>query len=154
MRWCDDKRRLEWQKDTPAESVPCLSGTPRGAPAAAREWYDRMAAEVRRSLAEGKTLDVEFRVFQAGSASRWVRLTGRAPRLRQGAPAGLVYGVVSDIEPRKRAEAAAASTVVDRLPWGDRDRDRPDHVTVLQRAVVEPPYATRLERGSLQEVDA
>lgn len=31
MRWCDDKRRPEWQKDTPAEAVPCLSGTPRGA---------------------------------------------------------------------------------------------------------------------------
>ena len=31
MLWCDDTRRLEWQKDTAAQAVPCLSGTPRGA---------------------------------------------------------------------------------------------------------------------------
>lgn len=30
MLWCDDKRRLEWQKDTLAQAVPCLSGTPSG----------------------------------------------------------------------------------------------------------------------------
>ena len=59
---------------------------------------------VRRSLSEGTPLDVEFRVASKGAAPRWVRLTGRAPRIR-GQADGLVYGVVSDIEPRKRAEA-------------------------------------------------
>ena len=34
-----------------------------------------------------------------------MRLAGRAPQLHGEAPAGLIYGVVSDIEPRKRAEA-------------------------------------------------
>lgn len=66
---------------------------------------ERMAAEVRRSLAEGVPLDVEFRVSQGSTEPRWVRLTGRAPRLRKEDPADLVYGVVSDIGPRKRAEA-------------------------------------------------
>ena len=34
-----------------------------------------------------------------------MRLAGRAPQLHGQDPAGLIYGVVSDIEPRKRAEA-------------------------------------------------
>ena len=28
MRWCDDKRRPEWQKDAPEDAVPCLQGSP------------------------------------------------------------------------------------------------------------------------------
>ncbi|MGU3480268.1 histidine kinase, partial [Methylobacterium sp. D48H] len=35
----------------------------------------------------------------------WVRVAGRVPQLHEHTPAGLIYGVVSDIEPRKRAEA-------------------------------------------------
>jgi PAS domain-containing protein len=66
---------------------------------------ERLAAELRRSLAEGVPLDVEFRVSQGSPEPRWVRLTGRAPRLRKEDPADLVYGVVSDVGPRKRAEA-------------------------------------------------
>jgi len=63
----------------------------------------RLADNLRWSLADGATLDVEFRVIGSDPEPRWVRLTGRAPRLHDAA--GLVYGVVSDIEPRKRAEA-------------------------------------------------
>ena len=65
----------------------------------------RLADGVNQSLAEGTTLDVEFRVMGLAPEPRWVRLTGRTPRLHGGAKTGLVYGVVSDIEPRKRAEA-------------------------------------------------
>ncbi|TXM77143.1 PAS domain-containing protein [Methylobacterium sp. WL69] len=63
----------------------------------------RLADDLRWSLADGATLDVEFRVVGSDPEPRWVRLTGRAPRLHDAA--GLVYGVVSDIEPRKRTEA-------------------------------------------------
>lgn len=66
---------------------------------------ERLVTELRRSLAEGMPLDVEFRVSQRSPEPRWVRLTGRAPRLRKNDPADLVYGVVSDVGPRKRAEA-------------------------------------------------
>ncbi|SEP48021.1 Histidine kinase-, DNA gyrase B-, and HSP90-like ATPase [Methylobacterium sp. ap11] len=66
---------------------------------------ERLVTELRRSLAEGVPLDVEFRVSQRSPEPRWVRLTGRAPRLRKNDPADLVYGVVSDVGPRKRAEA-------------------------------------------------
>ena len=65
----------------------------------------RLADDLHRSLADGGALDVEFRVAGSPPAPRWVRLAGRAPRLHGAAAAGLIYGVVSDIEPRKRAEA-------------------------------------------------
>lgn len=65
----------------------------------------RLTEELHRSAAGDAILDVEFRVDGSGQEPRWVRLNGRAPRLDEGAPSGLVYGVVSDIEPRKRAEA-------------------------------------------------
>ncbi|CAO4145550.1 hypothetical protein LPLAFNJD_LOCUS1969 [Methylorubrum aminovorans] len=66
---------------------------------------ERFAEALRRSLADGAPLDVEFRVVEAGPRVRWVRLAGRAPKLHNEKPPGLIYGVVSDIEPRKRAEA-------------------------------------------------
>jgi two-component system, NarL family, sensor histidine kinase UhpB len=59
---------------------------------------------VRRSATDGTPLDVEFRILEPGREPRWLRLAGRASRLHREA-AGLVHGVVSDIEPRKRAEA-------------------------------------------------
>ncbi|MGU3662286.1 ATP-binding protein [Methylobacterium fujisawaense] len=65
----------------------------------------RLTEALHRSAAGDAILDVEFRVHGLGQEPRWVRLNGRAPRLDEDAPSGLVYGVVSDIEPRKRAEA-------------------------------------------------
>ncbi|QEE39172.1 MULTISPECIES: ATP-binding protein [unclassified Methylobacterium] len=65
----------------------------------------RLSDDLHWSLADGGAFDVEFRVDGRWPEPRWVRLVGRAPRLRDAASAGLVYGVVSDIEPRKRAEA-------------------------------------------------
>jgi two-component system, NarL family, sensor histidine kinase UhpB len=64
-----------------------------------------LGAALRRSLTDGTPLDVEFRVTGARPEPRWVRVTGRVPQLHEDTPAGLIYGVVSDIEPRKRAEA-------------------------------------------------
>ncbi|UYW28324.1 histidine kinase [Methylorubrum extorquens] len=66
---------------------------------------ERLAEALRRSLADGAPMDVEFRIVEAGPRLRWVRLAGRAPKLHNEKPPGLIYGVVSDIEPRKRAEA-------------------------------------------------
>ena len=65
----------------------------------------RLVDDLSRCLTDGTPLDVEFRMYGPGPQARWVRLTGRAPRLHEGTASGLVYGVVSDIEPRKRAEA-------------------------------------------------
>ncbi|MGV7030582.1 sensor histidine kinase [Methylobacterium symbioticum] len=65
----------------------------------------RLAEAVRRSIADGAPLDVEFRIVQQGTEPRWVRVAGRVPKLHKDKPVGLIYGVVSDIEPRKRAEA-------------------------------------------------
>ncbi|XYD10493.1 ATP-binding protein [Methylobacterium sp. NMS12] len=65
----------------------------------------RLSESLHRSLAEGTPLDVEFRVTQGDREPRWVRVAGRVPQLHEHTPAGLIYGVVSDIEPRKRAEA-------------------------------------------------
>lgn len=65
----------------------------------------RLSEALRRSLAEGTPLDVEFRVNRLDREPRWVRVAGRVPQLHEDTPDGLIYGVVSDIEPRKRAEA-------------------------------------------------
>ncbi|KQP80352.1 histidine kinase [Methylobacterium sp. Leaf117] len=65
----------------------------------------RLTGALRCSLADSGPLDVEFRVVGSEPDPRWVRLTGRVPRMHQDFPVGLIYGVVSDIEPRKRAEA-------------------------------------------------
>ncbi|GEL41527.1 hypothetical protein MEX01_21180 [Methylorubrum extorquens] len=65
----------------------------------------RLADDLSRCLTDGTPLDVEFRIDGPGPQARWVRLMGRAPRLDEGTASALVYGVVSDIEPRKRAEA-------------------------------------------------
>ncbi|MGU3454151.1 sensor histidine kinase [Methylobacterium sp. 391_Methyba4] len=65
----------------------------------------RLADALLQCLASGRPLDVEFRVAAPGQDARWVRMTGRVPQLEKEPPAGLIYGVVADIEPRKRAEA-------------------------------------------------
>jgi signal transduction histidine kinase len=49
-------------------------------------------------------LDVEFRTVRPDGGLRWVRLIGRAPRF-EGARPSILYGVISDIEPHRRAEA-------------------------------------------------
>ncbi|MCX4195368.1 histidine kinase [Methylobacterium organophilum] len=66
---------------------------------------ERLTEALRRSLSAGTPLDVEFRMVTAGRDERWIRMTGRVPQLHKETPAGLIYGVVTDIEPRKRAEA-------------------------------------------------
>ncbi|MGH1570784.1 ATP-binding protein [Methylobacterium sp. P31] len=69
---------------------------------------ERLAEALRQSLAEGKPLDLEFRVVDRKLGPRWIRMTGRVPQLHTGEPARLIYGVVADIEPRKRTEAERA----------------------------------------------
>ncbi|KOX43475.1 histidine kinase [Streptomyces purpurogeneiscleroticus] len=69
---------------------------------------ERLSETLQRSLADGRPLDVEFRVVAPGSGQRWIRMTGRVPQLQKETPAGLIYGVAADIEPRKAAEAERA----------------------------------------------
>jgi two-component system sensor histidine kinase UhpB len=68
---------------------------------------ERLSEALQRSLADGRRLDVEFRVVTPGSGPRWIRMTGRVPQLQE-THAGLIYGVAADIEPRKAAEAERA----------------------------------------------
>jgi two-component system sensor histidine kinase UhpB len=65
---------------------------------------ERLSEALQRSRADGRRLDVEFRVVTPGSGPRWIRMTGRVPQLQE-THAGLIYGVAADIEPRKAAEA-------------------------------------------------
>lgn len=66
---------------------------------------DGLADAVRRCIADGDPLDEEFRVGGPGRHPRWVRMIGRIPESFKATPAALIYGVVADIEPRKRIEA-------------------------------------------------
>jgi len=64
---------------------------------------------VHRCVDEGVAVDLECRVLPQNGKTRWVRAIGRAHHL--GWATGnlgqfkTIYGVVADIEPRKRAEA-------------------------------------------------
>lgn len=69
---------------------------------------ERLTDGLWQSRAVGTPLDVEFRVVVPGTSARWVRMTGRVPQLNKKTPSSLLYGVVADIEPHKRAEAERA----------------------------------------------
>ncbi|MHB2205549.1 ATP-binding protein [Methylobacterium sp. CM6257] len=69
---------------------------------------ERLAEALRQSLADGTPLDLEFRIVDPKLGPRWIRMTGRVPQLHKDEPARLIYGVVADIEPRKRTEAERA----------------------------------------------
>jgi signal transduction histidine kinase len=65
---------------------------------------DALTGALRNCLAKRCTIDLELRATAAADGPRWVRLTGRLPPT-QPDTSQVVYGVVADIEPRKRAEA-------------------------------------------------
>jgi two-component system, NarL family, sensor histidine kinase UhpB len=66
-------------------------------------------AAVRRCGDEGVAVDLEVRVLGQNGKTRWVRAIGRAHRVGWATgnlgQSKAIYGVVADIEPRKRAEA-------------------------------------------------
>ncbi|MFC4174760.1 ATP-binding protein [Microvirga sp. GCM10011540] len=64
----------------------------------------RMQDAVSRCLEENSPIDIEVRAIRPDGHSHWVRFNGRRPMDASGAPP-VIHGVVSDIEPRKRAEA-------------------------------------------------
>ncbi|UHC19916.1 ATP-binding protein (plasmid) [Methylobacterium currus] len=96
-------RLLEWTREAP-EGRDIEADVDAALSAVHPDDRERLQGDLRRSLSDGRPLDVEFRVTEE-AGPRWVRLTGRTPRLHGETPTGLFYGVVSDIEPRKRAEA-------------------------------------------------
>jgi PAS domain S-box-containing protein len=67
---------------------------------------DRSAvqAAVQRCLHDGIMIDTEFRVRRQDGSNHWVCLTGRVLNL-SGDASTVIHGVISDIEPDKRAEA-------------------------------------------------
>ncbi|MCB5177334.1 sensor histidine kinase [Microvirga lenta] len=64
----------------------------------------RMQDAVTRCLEANSPIDIEVRAIRSDGRSHWVRFNGRRPMDSSGAPR-VVHGVVSDIEPQKRAEA-------------------------------------------------
>ncbi|WP_018263861.1 sensor histidine kinase [Methylobacterium sp. WSM2598] len=95
----------------------------------APEDRDRLVAAVEEALRRGAGLDIEFRVTPAGQQARWRRLMGREerpdlPRAGGGRGEGAVlHGVIADIEPRKRAEAAHHD-LLRRLAQAQEDEQR------------------------------
>ncbi|WP_456684602.1 ATP-binding protein [Bradyrhizobium sp. P5_C11_2] len=65
----------------------------------------RILAAIRECVEGNKPLDIEFQVLHPDRISHWVRVTGRVPKLSEGVPEGVIYGVVADIELRKHADA-------------------------------------------------
>lgn len=65
---------------------------------------ERVEQALRSCLAEDTQLDIEFRSIHPDASMRWLRATGRAPCFHDGEPPSVIYGVIADIEPRKRAE--------------------------------------------------
>jgi two-component system, NarL family, sensor histidine kinase UhpB len=72
---------------------------------------DRAGLEqaIRRCVENGVPVDLEFRVLLQNGKPRWVRAIGRVHRIGWAAgnvrQSKTIYGVLADIEPRKRAEA-------------------------------------------------
>jgi two-component system, NarL family, sensor histidine kinase UhpB len=66
-------------------------------------------AAIHRCVDEGTAVDLELRVSPPNGRTRWVRAIGRAHHVGWAAgnpgQSKVIYGVVADIEPRKRAEA-------------------------------------------------
>jgi two-component system, NarL family, sensor histidine kinase UhpB len=66
-------------------------------------------AAVRRCAEDGAAVDLEVRILPQSGKAHWVRAIGRAHRVGWATgnvgQSKTIYGVVADIEPRKRAEA-------------------------------------------------
>ena len=88
----------------------------------------RLATAVQASLSRGTSLDIEFRVVLGGRA-QWRRFLGReeqparTERDGTGGHEAVLHGVVADIEPRKRAEAAHYE-LLRRLSQAQEDEQR------------------------------
>ncbi len=95
----------------------------------------------------------------ASEAQALFLLVGPAAAVSPGAKAALrklVRALPATF--RTDAEAAAAATLIDPARWGERDRDRPDLVDLLQSAVVRRrkvrlTYASRQHEQSERTVD-
>lgn len=61
-------------------------------------------ATIGRCARDSRPIDIEFRSVRRDATVRWLRMTGRVPH-PNGTPARVVHGVISDVEPRKQAEA-------------------------------------------------
>ncbi|GEP05595.1 ATP-binding protein [Methylobacterium oxalidis] len=66
---------------------------------------ERLEQALRLCVAEDAQLDIEFRSVRPDGSARWLRTTGRAPCFHDSDRPSVIYGVIADVEPRKRAEA-------------------------------------------------
>jgi len=84
---------------------------------------EALVETVRRCLREDDApVDVEFRAMRRDGSTRWLRATGRGQRPGPGQPES-VYGVIADVEPRKRAEAERRD-LLRRLDQAHEDEQR------------------------------
>ena len=88
------------------------------------------AVEVARR--DGNNVEIEFRVVWPDGSIHWLIARGRAVSL-DGSPDGMI-GILADIEPRKRAEAALVET--GRLRAAQDRRA----IEVLQEALIRPDF--------------
>jgi signal transduction histidine kinase len=70
----------------------------------------RLSDAIRSCLELGGAVDLEFRALREDGTKRWLRATGRAPSA--GELPAVVHGVLSDIDPHKRAEADRAELLL------------------------------------------
>lgn len=70
-----------------------------------REEREAVEAAMARAAADGEDYDIEHRVLAGDGPPRWLRVRGRGETAPDGALVGL-RGMVFDIDPQKRAEAA------------------------------------------------
>lgn len=66
---------------------------------------ERLERALHCGLSEDAQLDIEFRSLRQDASVRWLRMSGRAACFHDGELPSMIYGVIADIEPRKRAEA-------------------------------------------------
>jgi signal transduction histidine kinase len=87
------------------------------------------AHAVEEAVRQGASLDVELRIILDGQGARWLRLMGREERsassegMESSDYRAVLHGVIADIEPRKRAEAAHQD-LLRRLAQAQEDEQR------------------------------
>jgi PAS domain S-box-containing protein len=96
-----------WAAFTGSDPQGAMGSTNAWLMAVAPEDRGRASLSWRRAIADGKPLDVEFRVLRADRSARWcraraVRLVPEGAALEQGE----WIGVIEDIDSRRRAEEA------------------------------------------------
>jgi two-component system, NarL family, sensor histidine kinase UhpB len=88
---------------TDAEAPEFVWPADRFLAALAAEDRTSVKSALRKCLDDNEPIDLEVRAVRRNGTTRWVRLIGRRPSSDDPTSA-VIHGVISDVEPRKRAE--------------------------------------------------